>query len=237
MPSRAYQASQTASEATQRLLADVHDSLGQELVALQLHLAAVTRRIEAGGPVCLSDMADVTKLADRALATLCDITRGAAFARAEDGNLSRALAALALRTSVAGLAEIHWESHVGDAVVKELPSTVTAHAYRLAQEAVANALRHSNARRIVIRLRDLGGSLSLAVTDDGIGFDTTARGPGIGLRSMHERARWLGGELSIRSLVDHGTTVECVWPITSNRRRHRRSNGDNGWRGVAADAS
>ena len=202
MPSRANRASQAASEATQRLLADVHDSLGQELLALQLHIAAVTRRIETCRPVCLSDMADVTELADRAVTSLRDITRGSSFARAEGGNLSTALAALALRTSLVGRVEIYCESQVGDRVVEELPSTMAMDAYRLAQEALANALRHSKAPRIAIRLRDLGGSLALSVTDDGIGFDATVHGPGLGLRNMGARARRLTAPCQFnRSLI------------------------------------
>ncbi len=225
---RTHRDHQATAEAVQRLLADVHDSLGQELTALQLHIAAVARQVEMGRPVRPVDVARVAKVADRAVGALRDITRGVASVSAENGNLSAALAALAARTSLAEGVEVRCEVHARCGLIEGLSSRVVDDAYRLAQEAVANALRHSCARTVVVSLKEVGGALSLAVTDDGRGFDTTVRGPGIGFCSMHERARWLGGELSIRSIQNHGTTVECVWPADGKQRRAARPNGYDG---------
>jgi signal transduction histidine kinase len=81
---------------------------------------------------------------------------------------------------------------------------------RIAQEALQNALRHADAARVAIRLRGGGGGLVLEVEDDGVGFDPQARdlrSQRLGLTSMEERARRIGGGLSIRSAPGAGTLV------------------------------
>lgn len=231
MLSRIHRDHQGTAEAVQRLLADIHDSLGQELTALQIGIAVVARQVESGGRVRPDDVALIAKAADRSVGALRDITRGVASVSAENGNLPAALAELASRTSIAGGIQVRCEIRGPSDVLEGLSSEAVNDAYRLAQEAVANALRHSSARTVVISLSELGDTLSLTVTDDGRGFDTTARRPGIGFSSMHERARWLGGALSIRSIANHGTTVECVWPVERHPERASRANGYDAYRG------
>jgi signal transduction histidine kinase len=87
---------------------------------------------------------------------------------------------------------------------------------RIAQEALQNAVRHSGARRIVLRLRTADGRLVLEVEDDGAGFDpqaTGVRSRRLGLSSMEERARRLDGELVITSSAGAGTTVRLEAPV------------------------
>ena len=87
--------------------------------------------------------------------------------------------------------------------------------FRIAQEALQNALRHAGAERIEVRLEDGGGRLVLTVADDGRGFDAGApgvRGRRLGLTSMQERAAELGGRLAIESRPGAGTTVRLEVP-------------------------
>lgn len=87
---------------------------------------------------------------------------------------------------------------------------------RIAQEALQNALRHANARRIDLRIAAADGRLVLEVSDDGSGFDPLApevRSRRLGLTSMEERARRLGGRLEIRSAADSGTDVRLEVPL------------------------
>lgn len=95
-----------------------------------------------------------------------------------------------------------------------LPDAETAHhAYRIAQEALANALKHSAAREIVVRLSEDDETILLQIADDGRGFQ---RGPdtpkSIGIESMKIRARALGGMLCIDTPKDGGTSVTCALP-------------------------
>ena len=87
------------------------------------------------------------------------------------------------------------------------------HLYRLALEALNNTVKHADARTAAITLTVAGERLELAVTDDGVGFDTNSEHPGhLGLRTMQERADALGGTLSVTSHPGQGTTVRLVIP-------------------------
>jgi signal transduction histidine kinase len=94
----------------------------------------------------------------------------------------------------------------------ELPADPTrdAEIFRIAQEAMQNALRHAQANRVVVRLSGDNGRLQLDVVDDGVGFDPQApdvRSRRLGLTSMEERAQRIGGRLEVRSTRGKGTTV------------------------------
>jgi signal transduction histidine kinase len=94
--------------------------------------------------------------------------------------------------------------------VPPLPAAVEAEAFRIAQEALSNALHHSGAARIAVRLMGQDGRLELEVSDDGRGFDPSdplLRARRLGLTSMEERAAALGGRLDIRSAPGQGTRV------------------------------
>ena len=85
-----------------------------------------------------------------------------------------------------------------------------AEVLRIAQEALQNALRHAEARHVAVRLHGGDDGLVLEVVDDGVGFDpgdSELRSRRLGLTSMEERARRLGGRLTIRSAAGEGTTV------------------------------
>jgi len=83
--------------------------------------------------------------------------------------------------------------------------------FRIAQEALHNALRHAEAEHITLTLRCDEASTELTVTDDGIGFEVgAARSRRLGLTTMAERARAIGGQLELRSAPGAGTTVRLV---------------------------
>jgi signal transduction histidine kinase len=91
-----------------------------------------------------------------------------------------------------------------------LPAEQAAQVFRIAQEALQNALRHASAEHIEVRLEGGAGVLVLSVADDGCGFDVTpraVRGRRLGLTSMEERAAELGGVLEIVSVAGEGTRV------------------------------
>ena len=93
----------------------------------------------------------------------------------------------------------------GECVV---PAAIETDVFRIAQEAISNALRHAGAARVEVRLRCADDALDLVVADDGIGFDAgAARSRSLGLTTMAERARAIGGALEIESAPGAGTTV------------------------------
>jgi signal transduction histidine kinase len=100
---------------------------------------------------------------------------------------------------------------------RTLPEETEQHLLRIAQEAVANTVKHARAREVRIRLEMENGRLSLSVTDDGQGFEQTDAfseiGGHFGLLGMRERAERLGGELELHSTPGRGTQVEVKVPI------------------------
>lgn len=98
---------------------------------------------------------------------------------------------------------------------QKLPTEVAVCLFRIAQEALRNIVRHAQARHVEVALAPRKGGLQLAVIDDGGGFDTAAlrQRPGLGLASMRERVRQLGGTLDIHSALGDGTTVSAWVPL------------------------
>lgn len=125
--------------------------------------------------------------------------------------------ATALRKHVDVLQRVH-----GNAVTFELEGDASANGsagdadvLRIAQEALQNAMRHAQAERVDVRVEVRDGRLRLRVADDGAGFDPAdpaLRARRLGLTSMEERARALGGRLTIASQPGQGTTVELEVP-------------------------
>jgi signal transduction histidine kinase len=103
--------------------------------------------------------------------------------------------------------------------VEKEPDRVIALAFlRIAQEAIHNAVKHSSATTIVVRLKGSGRYLNLEIFDDGVGFDMKARRPsaGLGLISMRERIHLIGGEFNVSSSPGRGTQIMVRAPITEN---------------------
>jgi signal transduction histidine kinase len=95
-----------------------------------------------------------------------------------------------------------------------LPHDVTLCLYRIVQEALQNAIRHSGARQVQITLRGAEDQLTLTIVDDGVGFDVDAAwGKGLGLLSMSERLESIDGSVNIQSRPGAGTRVDVVIPI------------------------
>ncbi len=110
--------------------------------------------------------------------------------------------------------EIEFKSHD---VPGPLPSDVSLCLFRVLQEAMHNASKHSGVRHIEVELRGSRGEIHLLVQDSGAGFDVeeATKGPGIGLSSMRERVKMINGAITIRSQPKGGTTVHVCVPFTS----------------------
>ena len=100
-------------------------------------------------------------------------------------------------------------------VSESVPADVSLCLFRVLQEALHNAVRHSLASHFDVRLRGIGDAVHLTIHDEGVGFDVDAasRGLGLGLTSMKERLKLVGGELFIESRSKHGTTVLARAPV------------------------
>src|SRR5215210_240311 len=125
------------------------------------------------------------------------------------------------------------ELTVGDGVPDELPETTSREALTVVQEALNNARRHSSARKVSVTVRKDSDYLVAEVSDDGCGFGEETP-PGIGLRSMPERAESLGGDLEVLSSPGRGTRVVLRFPLRGRPGAAPNGRSETGGRGGAA---
>lgn len=196
-----------AIDAERRRIAwDLHDSAKQRVHAAHLLLSSALRRDRDEKTTPMIEQA-LTEL--EAAATDIDTNLGELRTPLQEHGLTEALSARAAELGAAGGARIEV---TGDPL--RLPTFVAAHAFRVASEAMTNAVRHADASRIDVRLARRDGRLELEVEDDGRGIDDGFRPGSTGLRSMHARARMLEGELTIAPAAETaGTTVRLNVPL------------------------
>jgi len=198
-------------EERNRLARELHDSVTQRLFGVVLAAESAATLLERSPAAAADEIARVRELARGAM----DELRAVVFELRPASLEAEGLAA-ALRKHVDVLRRVsrsRIELRVGDP--PRLGAEDSGQVFRIAQEALQNALRHAGAEHIEVRLEDGRGRLRLSVADDGRGFDAAARavrGRRLGLTSMEERAAELGGRLAISSRPGSGTRVELEVP-------------------------
>jgi signal transduction histidine kinase len=191
-----------------RLALELHDVVSQKLFSLVLTAEAASTLLDRDPPAARAQMARLQELAREALDELRSLLLELRPPEADRDGLCGAL-----RKHVAVLRRVHdvaIELEIDDAVGSGADKARDREILRIAQEALHNALRHAAADGVAVRLGDHEGRLVLEVRDDGIGFqpaDDELRSKHLGLTSMEERARRLGGRLEISSRPGAGTTV------------------------------
>lgn len=176
-----------------RLAAELHDEIGQTLTAISLQTARVADRAST------ELRGEVDAIRDAVLSTVEDVRRLARELRPE------ALDALGLVPALTNLVERLGEQtglNFERRLARDLPSMtpeVELVIYRVAQEAITNAIRHADAQTIAIELSAVDGCVTLRVVDDGAGFNGGGQGRGSGIRTMRERALTVGGRLDVAS--------------------------------------
>ena len=193
-------------EERKRLRNELHDGVGPALAGARLQVRALSRTTTDGW----GQVDDDLRCCADEIARLIDGLRPPAL----DAGLSEALRREAARWSAGDVAV---RVDVGGLEgTPSLPAAVETAAYRIAAEAVSNAVRHAAAATITVAVErpspDGPDVLEVRVSDDGTGV-LHARDGGVGLTSMRDRAAELGGRLSIAVVPGHGTTVEAVLPI------------------------
>jgi PAS domain S-box-containing protein len=203
-----------ALEERQRLARELHDSVSQALYGIALG-ARTARQLVEQNPKLLADPLDyILSLADAGLAEM----RALIFELRPESLETEGLAA-ALEKQAAALRARH-EIEVTTSLCDEpqAPLETKEAVYRIAQEAMHNTVKHARANKVELEMACDGGSLSLEVTDDGVGFDPGGEFPGhLGLRSMRERALRLGGTFRVESSAGGGTTIRTRIPIQFTR--------------------
>ncbi len=201
-------------EERHRLARELHDAVKQHLFSASMQLGVVQAllEIEPG----------------RARGALHEAQRLLRHAQEELTALIHELRPLPLRDhplpKAVQIYVAQWAEHTGcttDVDVDEVPPLPLPHQialFRLLQEALNNVERHSQAHSVKVHLASTPDGVLLSIEDDGVGFDVNEATAGVGLVSMHERVRALGGRLTIRSNPGHGTHIMAYVPYAQSAR-------------------
>jgi signal transduction histidine kinase len=210
----------SAIEERNRLARDLHDSVAQKLFGIVLAAQSAATLLERSAPEAREQVLRLQALAQETQGELRSLVFQLRPAAIEADGLAAALA-----KHVDVLRRVHRLRIDLDADgAGGLHPGVDEEVFRIAQEALHNALRHAAASRLDVRLRERDGALALEVADDGIGFDPDAAEPRsrrLGLTSMEERAAALGATLRIDSAPGRGTTISLEVPLDGDPRPHR----------------
>ncbi len=190
-----------------RIGQELHDGLGQELTSLALSVRALATRAEREHRSMAASLDQLAALATNCIQAARRIAQGVSPLSDADGSLQVALEALAGRSSL-GSAVVRFRSRLDTSINLDLE--VRNHLFRIAQEAVQNALKHADAGVVEIELWVHAHGLRLTINDDGVGLPKgDAPSGGLGMRTMHFRASSIGGRLVVANRSVGGVSVAC----------------------------
>ena len=193
-----------------RLGRDIHDGLCQQLVSAAFDANALEQSLTGKSHPEASTARKIAGLLDEAITESRRVSRGLYPVRLEAEGLVPALKELAASTSDRFKVRCTCNAQSPGPICDNASAT---HFYRIAQEAVNNALKHSGALNLAIRLNESNGEIQLTVEDDGLGIaPAPKRNSGMGLHTMDYRARSMGGNLRVFRGDRGGTVVSCRAP-------------------------
>lgn len=212
------------SEAQQKSIGrELHDGLGQHLTSIAFFGATLQSKLDDRAQPEAVAAQRIVELVNQSIDMTRRIARGLYPAALEFQGLSTALDELADNTrALKGISCVLRADP--DARVRDPLAAINL--YRVAQEAINNAIKHSQARHLRIDLACVNGNHRLSVSDDGIGFDPERVEQGLGMHSLRARASLLGGFLEIERNTQGGTTVAIIYPAQRGAQREQRQGQD-----------
>lgn len=197
---------EAAEQERRRWARELHDDTLQGLAGLNVLLQS---GLAAGGASLERAASQATRQIEEQIAALRTLITDLRPAVLDELGLVPAIETLAARVGVVEGLEIEHDLDLdGARLAPEIESTL----YRLVQEALTNVGKHARAERVWITLQQSGGNVEVEVRDDGLGFDPAAPKAGFGLTGMRERVALAGGQITIRSAPDEGTTLSAMVP-------------------------
>ncbi|PPA72504.1 sensor histidine kinase [Jeotgalibacillus proteolyticus] len=191
-------------EERQRFARDLHDSISQQLFALNMMSSASVRLLDSNSDEAKSMIVQISQIAEKAQgemrALLLHLRPIELKGETLRGGLLKLIRELEHKTPIA------FETHLLH--MDLLPENADEHLFRVVQEAISNILRHANASKIIIRSEAKTNTFNLFIQDDGKGFDLAEKKwTSYGLQTMRERCEEIGGKFEIRSKKDEGTYI------------------------------
>jgi PAS domain S-box-containing protein len=195
---------------------ELHDDISQRLAFLSMALSALRQRLPASAVELVRDMEKVRKQAINLGRDIQALSHRFHSPRLELLGLTKATTALCSELSERQGVKIDFKA---ENVARKLPNEVALCLFRVLQEALQNAIKHSGSRHFQVWLQGRPDEIELTVQDSGRGFepDEATNGPGLGLTSMRERMGLVNGQLSIDSKLKRGTTIRALAPIDSQK--------------------
>ena len=198
-----------ASESEQRRIGqDLHDGLCQELAAVGCAARSLADDLSESNPRAADEAVEIESMLKQAVVHTRDLARGIFPVQMDGGGLAVALGEMAAALRKTGGVDVSFHDS-GDVLIDD--SEVAMNFYRIAQEAVRNAMRHSGATTITISLDHDGDRVRLTVVDNGRGLSADAEShPGMGLKTMRRRATAMGADIEFGKSQSGGTLVSCA---------------------------
>lgn len=194
-----------------RIGQDLHDGLGQHLTGIELMVQSLEGKLQTTAPADAPQAAKIAQHVRDAIRQAKSLARGLSPVDLEANGLMSALQELAV--TIRDIFRISGSFYAPQPVLIH-DNDLATHLFRIAQEAVSNAVKHSGASSIQIELRKAGDQLLLSIADNGRGLKPNADGGGMGLRIMNYRASIIGGKISVQSEPGKGTKVICSAPAS-----------------------
>jgi PAS domain S-box-containing protein len=204
-------------EERRHLARELHDEIGQVLSAVSVNLQVLKQASDAAAWPRLEES---TRIVNDAIQQVRNLALDLRPAMLDDLGLIPTLRWYADRQSQRAGFLLHFDA---DSTGRRLPPEVETTCYRIVQEALTNVVRHAQAKRVWLELREESSQLKLVIRDDGIGFDPVhlqhraTPEAGIGVQGMRERVDLLNGTIKIKSNPGRGTTIEIRIPLASKR--------------------
>ncbi len=204
-----------AQETERRAISrELHDEVGQALGALLVDIGRLSTTLSEDHPEVRAQLDNLKSVAEQTFQSVRNIALLLRPSMLDDLGLAAALEWQGREVSRRSQLEVSVES---ESVPEDLPDEYKITVYRLVQEALNNAVRHSGARNAKVEARREANSILVRVIDDGRGFDAV-RSRGMGILGMEERVKRLGGTLRVESQPGKGATVTAELPIPGGGR-------------------
>jgi signal transduction histidine kinase/ligand-binding sensor domain-containing protein len=203
-------------EERNRLARDLHDSAKQKAFAALAQLGVVRRQLQRNPEAAQKHVEEVENLVYEVIQELSFLIQEMYPLALEEKGLVTILREYVYewehRNNIHVMLEVQHQ--------RRLPLQVEQALYRIVQESLANIARHSHASEVTIRLNYNQDTVELAVDDNGRGFDLEQKPGGVGLRSMQERAKLIGGQMAIESTPGNGTHIQVLTPAQMEAPSH-----------------
>jgi PAS domain S-box-containing protein len=197
-----------------RVARELHDDLGQRMALLQINVERLKQDTAELSSKTRRELNNIAELTSECSSELHDISHQLHPSRLDTLGLVTTLRSFCKEFSLQHSLQVQF---VHEDVPEEVPKDISLCLFRVVQEALRNVVKHSGAAEVKVELTRNGDQIDLCISDAGAGFDPAFAklDAGLGLISMRERLRLVGGHLSIESEVSHGTRIRARIPLSS----------------------